>query len=1089
MNITEDIHQPTRKLNRVFSSLSLCLIIYASFFSWQSWRVEKSDQINNFHNIMELGEKAVDTFFTQLENSMLGLSQDIIAKDGPIDLDHAFNLVKRFKESHPELINITFIREDGQILFTAKAPPGPKLPTLALEPSFLKYRNELQEGHPLGIGQPLISLMGKEWIIPLRFVVHDKEGKIVYFISANLPVEILQKYWKDAPFTKTAALGLMRDDGFLVSRYPVPEKIEMAKVYGIPRTGALINYLRQKKFPANGYVEGPSSLEGPNYLNAFRRLEHFPITLFIAIPVSEILAGWWDKVKVPYILTVVLLIGGFLISQWMLRLEHTREKERRHASEILSESETRFRKLFELNSAIKLMIDPDNGNIIEANKAAADYYGWPIKQLKQMQFQEINTLSPEDVRNEIEKAISSESLRHEFQHRKADGSIRDVEVFNSKIEISGKTFLYSIIHDISDRKHTEKALLDSRWRMKSIIEGTHVGTWEWNVQTGETVFNETWAEIIGYTLDELSPISIKTWEALVHPDDQKHSGELLEQHFMGELPYYDCECRMKHKNGHWVWVHDCGRVITRTFDDKPLMMFGTHTDITERKQMETELLATRDDLENKVLERTKELDYVNAALMAEINEREKIQTILSESELRYRTLFLRSCIGILVLSLSRKITEVNELFASMHGFSIPEMLSMRLKDFVTPETHRLAYEVSGRIMAGEILTAEVEHYHKDGHVLALEVTVSIISSDGGDSAVLCLYRDITEHKQAERDRIAREVAEEANLIKSLFVANMSHEIRTPMNAILGFAQVLERDPLLTSAQAEHVRIITHSGAHLMRLIGDILDISKIESGRITLAEATFSLHDLLSDMETMFRFRVNAKGLQLVMERDANTPRYVTGDESRLRQVLVNLMGNAFKFTVTGWIAVRVRSDVVAGKTGGDAKALRLVVEVEDTGPGIPDEEMGWIFGSFQQGGYGVKAGGTGLGLAISRRLVEMMRGELTVTSQVGKGSCFRFEVLLKLAAEVAEQDKLLSRRIVLEPAYIIPEATVALPKELIHAMLQAVEEGDMDRMTKLVAQLEKIDSATARGLQVLTDRFDYEELGRWLKKGVPSNE
>ena len=143
MNIAEDIHQPTRNLNRVFSSLSLCLVIYASFFSWQSWHVEKSDQINNFQNIMELGEKTVDTFFTQLENSMLGLSQDIIAKDDQIDLDHAFNLVKRFKESHPELINITFIREDGQILFTAKAPPGTELPTLALEPSFLKYFNNI----------------------------------------------------------------------------------------------------------------------------------------------------------------------------------------------------------------------------------------------------------------------------------------------------------------------------------------------------------------------------------------------------------------------------------------------------------------------------------------------------------------------------------------------------------------------------------------------------------------------------------------------------------------------------------------------------------------------------------------------------------------------------------------------------------------------------------------------------------------------------------------------------------------------------------------------------------------------------------
>ena len=403
MNITVDIHKSTRNLNRVLSSLALCLIIYASFFSWQSWRVEKSDQIHNFQNIMELGEKAVDAFFTQLENGMLGLSRDIIETNDQIDLDHAFILVKRFKESHPELINITFIREDGQILFTAKVPPGPELPTLALEPSFLKYRNELQEGHPLSIGQPLISLMSKEWIIPLRFAVHDKEGQLAYFISANLPVEILQNYWKDAPFTKTAALGLMRDDGFMVSRYPVPNKIEMEKVYGIPRTGAMITYLRQENFPVKGNVEGRSSLDGQNYLNVFCRLEHFPITLFISLPMQEILTGWWNKVKVPYVLTVVLLIGGFLISRLTLRREHTREKERWHASEILRKSEDRFRKLFEQHAAVKLIIHPDTGNIIDANKAAADYYGWSVEELKQMQIQEINTLSPETVKSEIEK--------------------------------------------------------------------------------------------------------------------------------------------------------------------------------------------------------------------------------------------------------------------------------------------------------------------------------------------------------------------------------------------------------------------------------------------------------------------------------------------------------------------------------------------------------------------------------------------------------------------------------------------------------------------------------------------------------------
>jgi PAS domain S-box-containing protein len=140
-----------------------------------------------------------------------------------------------------------------------------------------------------------------------------------------------------------------------------------------------------------------------------------------------------------------------------------------------------------------------------------------------------------------------------------------------------------VLQDITKRKAIEDAYLDANWRMASIIEGTHAGTWEWNVQTGETVFNSIWAEMVGYTLEELAPISIHTWESLAHPDDLALSGELLQQHFEGKTPYYHCESRMRHKDGHWIWVLDRGRVITWTADGKPLMMYGTHSDITESK--------------------------------------------------------------------------------------------------------------------------------------------------------------------------------------------------------------------------------------------------------------------------------------------------------------------------------------------------------------------------------------------------------------------------------------------------------------------------------------------------------------------------
>ena len=157
----------------------------------------------------------------------------------------------------------------------------------------------------------------------------------------------------------------------------------------------------------------------------------------------------------------------------------------------------------------------------------------------------------------------------------------------------------------TERVGADEALRLSMERLQLALDAANSGTWEWNVQTGETVFNDVWAQIIGYTLAELAPVSIKTWETFAHPDDLKRSRERLERHFAAELPYYRCECRMKHKDGHCIWVHDRGRVITRTGEGKPLMMFGTHTDITERKQVE-QILA----------ERTTQLEDANKELKA-----------------------------------------------------------------------------------------------------------------------------------------------------------------------------------------------------------------------------------------------------------------------------------------------------------------------------------------------------------------------------------------------------------------------------------------------------------------------------------------
>ncbi len=257
--------------------------------------------------------------------------------------------------------------------------------------------------------------------------------------------------------------------------------------------------------------------------------------------------------------------------------------ERKQQEEALKRSEKQFRSMFEDHSAVKLLIDPYTGSIIDANKAGADFYGWSGEQLRTMFIQDINTLSPEEVIGEMEKAKLTGKKQFSFRHLRADGSIRDVEVFSNPLQIEGKDRFYSIVHDVTERKQAESALKESKERFEATIDAAEIGTWEWNVQTGEAIFNNRWFEMVGYTSEELAPVSIQTWIDLAHPDDFKESMANIEKHFNGNSEHYECECRMKHKNGQWIWILDRGKLLTRTKDGKPLRMLGTHSDITERK--------------------------------------------------------------------------------------------------------------------------------------------------------------------------------------------------------------------------------------------------------------------------------------------------------------------------------------------------------------------------------------------------------------------------------------------------------------------------------------------------------------------------
>ncbi|MCG9969046.1 PAS domain S-box protein [Pelotomaculum terephthalicicum JT] len=398
-----------------------------------------------------------------------------------------------------------------------------------------------------------------------------------------------------------------------------------------------------------------------------------------------------------------------------------------------------------------------------------------------------------------------------------------------------------------------------------------------------------------------------------------------------------------------------------------------------------------------------------STIARDITGQKLIEEKLRTSEARFRAIFEGTSVGITLINREGRLVESNPALQEMLGYNGRELANMVFNELIYPDDMANYVGLFNDLWAGALDSYQMEksYARKDGRLVWVSVNFSLARDNLNEPMfIIGVVEDVTERKRVEETmQQAKEVAEAANKAKSEFLASMSHEIRTPMNAILGMADLLWETPL-TSEQQKYIMTFRSAGETLLSLINDILDLSRVEVGHYELESINFDLGNVIEKTCEVMAVRTHEKGVELVCRLMPDVPVNLIGDPGRLRQIIINLIGNAIKFTDEGEVLLKVAlaDNQPPISTGSDGRECRLLFTVSDTGIGISPEKLDVIFEWFTQADSSTtrKYGGTGLGLTIAKRLVELMGGRIWVESEVGKGSTFYFTICFAVQSGTA---------------------------------------------------------------------------------------
>ncbi|HNW44675.1 MAG TPA: PAS domain S-box protein [Elusimicrobiales bacterium] len=627
---------------------------------------------------------------------------------------------------------------------------------------------------------------------------------------------------------------------------------------------------------------------------------------------------------------------------------------RKNAEKALTGSETKFRSLYNGSRDALMTLAPPAWNFTSGNPATLDLFGAASEE-------EFETLTPGDLsperqpdgrpsavraREMIEKALREGSCFFEWTHKRLNGREFPATVLLTRIELDGKALLQATVRDISALKRAEELRRSSRERLDMTLRSANMGVWSFGAKTSIRVFDAKACEVLGLDPQKYSGTEAEFFSA-VHPDDIAMVKEAMENTLKTGSPY-TAQFRVLWPGGEVKYISARGTLVPAAAG-LPERISGVIWDVTEARLAQEAIKASED---------------------------------------KYRGIFESFLDLYYQADIAGTIRVVSPSVEQLSGWTVEEALGKNIIDLyaVPAERAALLEEIKKK---GSVRSYEVTLKKKDGTLVPTLVSARFkLDAHGNPAGIEGTLRDITEIKNTREElRKAKEAAEAASRAKSDFLANMSHEIRTPMNSIIGMTEILLDGPL-SEEQRRQLNTIQHSADALLYIINDILDLSKIEAGQLKIEQEPYDPREVAESVTEMFAQRAAARGLELILKVSTDMPAAVLGDGNRLRQIFINLVGNALKFTLKGQI--KISAEFLKADGAG-----WLAFSVADTGIGISPENQKKLFSKFSQvdDSSTRKYGGTGLGLSISKALVEMMGGAIALESAEGAGSIFSFRL------------------------------------------------------------------------------------------------